>query len=320
VRGRAAGRPVPSGGVGELDARAAREELWRRYDAGDLDAGALEARLRAVDRAGDAAALRQALDAPVVTSSPRRRLLVAGGLAVVVLAAVAVPLVLLDRDADGGALTTTTGGRGEVPPVLPPGPTVVVDDVDCPELADAQAAIEAAAIQEPAANPSLLSEPAALPDGYRVDDDEDLQPGTDPDVAMQVSAGTPPPVAIRARTLSGELDVSMRTFQYASSEEALAAGRSVVAQGVCTYAADGFEVPDRPELRGSIVEGPIPTTAFVSFRIGDRRFTVSVVARTDPATGLADDEETEAARVLAGTVAALELDAARTPPTTVPDG
>src|SRR5688572_22163159 len=122
---------------------------------------------------------------------------------------------------------------------------------------------------------------------------------------MQINAGTPLPVAIRARTLSGELEVSMRGFQYASAEDAVAAGRSVLGQGVCLYGAEGFPVPDRPELVGSVVEGPIPATAFVGFRIAERRFTVSVVAVTDPDTGSASDEAIEAARVLAGTIAGL---------------
>ena len=139
-------------------------------------------------------------------------------------------------------------------------------------------------------------------------------PGTDPDIAMQINAGSPLPVAIRARTLSGDLDVSMRGFEYASADEAVAAGQSVLGQGVCLYGAEGFDVPGRPELVGSVVEGPIPATAFVGFRMGQRRFTVSVVADANPDTGSVSDEALEAARVLAGTIAGMELDAARTAP------
>ena len=299
-----------------LDGRSAREELWRRYDAGSLTAKELESRLRAVDRAGDDHALQQALDAPLTTTDPRRRALLIGGIAVVLLAAVAVPLVFLDGDADGGVTrsTGTTGGE-QVAPITPLGPTVVPQPVaDCEELEAAQARVDAANIDEPPSNPALLSDPPALPEGYRVDDDEELGPGTDPDIAMQINAGTPLPVAIQARTLSGDLDVSMRSFEYASADDATAAGRSVLGQGVCTYGAEGFEVPGRPELVGSVVEGPIPPTAFVGFRIGERRFTVSVVAAGNPDTGTVDDEDLEAAKALAATIAGLELDAARSGP------
>lgn len=299
--------------MGELDGRGAREELWRRYDAGELDAKALEARLRAVDRAGDEATLRQALDAPLTATDPRRRALLVAGIVVVLLVAVAVPLVVLGDDAEDALATTSTTGVAPpiTPPVLPP---IVQPAEDCEELDDAIAATAAAAIEEPAANPSLLSDPPALPEGYLVDDDEDVVPGTDPDIAMQVNAGNPLPVEIRARTLSGDLDVGLRTFRYASAEDAVAAGRSVIGSGVCTYGAEGFPVPDHPELIGSIVSGPIPTTAFVGFRMADRRFTVAVVADSDAVTGEVTDEALEAAKALAGTVAALELDAARTPP------
>jgi hypothetical protein len=325
-------RPVRSVGVGELDGRGAREELWRRYDAGALDAKQLEARLRAVDRAGDEPTLRQALDAPLTTTDPRRRMFLVAGIAVLLVVAIAVPLVVLDGDPDDAlAVTSTTGG--DVPPVTPPPvPAVIPAFEECDELDDAIAATEAAAIADLPANPSLLSDPPSLPEGYAVDDDEDLVPGTDPDIAMQINAGSPLPVEIRARTLSGELDVNIRSFRYASVDDAVAAGRSVIGSGVCTYGAEGFPVPDHPELTGSVVSGPIPTTAFVGFRYGDRRFTVAVVADDDPTTGQASDEALEAAKALAGTIAALELDAARSPsgpgeqqvgtvpPTLVPSG
>ena len=299
-----------------MDARAAREELWRRYDAGDLDTKALESRLRAVDRAGDEAALRQALDAPLTTTDPKRRAFLAGGVVLLLIVAIAVPLLVLGDDADDALATTSTTG-GAVP-VTPPGPTVVPlplpPQQDCDDLAEAVETTEAAGIDGTPNNPALLSEPPALPEGYRLDDDEDLAPGTDPDIAMQINAGTPLPVEIRARTLSGDLDVNLRSFRYGSADEAIAAGRSVIGQGVCNYGAEGFAVPDRPELVGSVVSGPIPTTAFVGFRIGDRRFTVSVVADVDPDTGQATDEMLEAAKALAATIAGLELDAARTAP------
>lgn len=301
--------------MGELDGRGAREALWGRYDAGDLDAKELESRLKAVDRAGDdPAALRQALDAPLTTTDARRKALVIGGVVLALLLAVAVPLFVLDDDAVSElGLTSTTGAAPPVTPAPLPVP-IGGGDVDCEELDDAIAATEAAAIADLPANPSLLSDPPLLPEGYEVDDDEDVAPGTDPDIAMQVNAGTPLPVEIRARTLSGDLDVGIRSFRYASPDDAIAAGRSVIGQGVCSYGAEGFTVPDRPELTGSVVSGPIPTTAFVGFRMGDRRFTVAVVAETDAATGEVTDEALAAAQALAGAIAALEVDAARTPP------
>jgi hypothetical protein len=306
--------------VGELDARAAREELWKRYDAGTLDAKELESRLRAVDRAGDAAARQQALDAPLSTTDPRRRILLIAGISLVLILAIVLPILFLGDDGDdpldaAGATGTTEEQFAPVPPLAPSFVPPPVEE--CDELADAIAAADAAAaaIEGPASNPSLLSDPPALPEGYRVDDDEDVIPGTDPDIAMQVNAGTPLPVEIRARTLSGDLDVGMRLFRYASAEEAIAAGRSVIGSGVCTYGAEGYPVPGRPELTGSVVSGPIPTTAFAGFRIGDRRFTVSVVAATDADTGEVTDEALEAAKALAGTIAGLELDAARSLPT-----
>lgn len=293
--------------MGALDGRSAREELWRRYDAGDLDASSLEARLRAVDRAADEDALRRALDAPITTADPTRRALLLGGIAVALIAAIALPLVLLGGESGGDDTVGTATTGGIAPPITPAQP--VPAPVDCPEVEDAMVAVDAAASDEPPANPSLLSDPPAVPEGYRVDDDEEIVPGTDPDIAMQVSAGSPLPVAIRARTLRGELDVSMRAFQYASVEDADAAGQSVVAQGACLYGAEQFGVPDRPDLVGSVAtDAPIPPTAFVGFRIGDRRFTVGVVAPSD------SDADLELAKALAGTIAGLERDAANTAP------
>lgn len=288
-----------------MDGRSARDELWRRYDDGTIGAEELEARLRLVDRAGDEATLRTALDGPLGEVGPRRRTAIVGGVGAALVAAVALPLVFLGDGSDGAATVgTATTGAVVAPPVVP-----VPVAPSCPEADDALAAIEAAALDELPANPALLSDPPVTPEGYTVDDDEEVVPGTDPDVAMQVLAGTPPPVAIRARTLRGDLDVTMRAFRFASVEEAGASGASVVANGVCNFGAEGFAVPDRPELTGSVVEGPIPLTTFVNFRLGDRRFSVAVVVAGDGGA-----EELAAAQALAGQVAALELDAARRAP------
>ena len=49
----------------------------------------------------------------------------------------------------------------------------------------------------------------------------------------------------------------------------------------CSFDAEAFTVPDHPELGGSVVTGVIPTTAFVGWRLGDRRFLVAVESDGD---------------------------------------
>lgn len=292
------------------DDRAARGELWRRYDAGALGAKELEVRLKALDRAGtDPAAVEKAIDGPLPTSIGRRPI-VAGLVGVLVLAAIGVPMLLGGDDGPGITRATGTTGAGEDITAPPLAVTTIPGGADCPELADAIAATEAGAalVTETVASDLLLSEPPVLPEGYTVDDDVDIVPGADPDIAMSVNAGTPLPVQIRARTFRGDLEVSMRTFRYESAQAAVDAGNSVIGQGVCTYGAAGFPVADHPELIGSMVSGPIPTTAFVGFRIADRRFTVSVQAASDA------DADVQAAQLLAGAVALAELESARVPP------
>lgn len=305
------------------DGRSAREELWRRYDAGALTSAELDTRLALVDRAGDdPAALTHAIDDPVPVRARRSgRIAVVAGVGAVVVALLAVGgWAVIGGDGDG----SDNGANGELdvdtdviaPAPLPfpgrpgPGPGPVVGaEADCPELDEALDRFAAAGGgDESAANPALLSDPPAVPDGYAVTDEDPITPGTDPNLAMSVNAGTPPPVEIVGRDVAGDLLVTMRTFRYASVEDADAAGQAVLGNAVCAYGMEHFDVPDRPEVIGSIVSGPIPTTAFAGFRLAERRFTVAVPAASDA------DADVEAAKLLAGTIAGLELDAARASP------
>ena len=289
------------------DRRAvAREALWRRFDAGAIATGGPAARLALVDRAGDdPVALARALDVPVPRRDRRstRRVLLAAGAVVAVLAAAAGGWWLVDGS--GGAGSDQSGPSiSETTLVLP---------VPLPEPARTAPsarrglvrAFDAIDGDEAPANPALLSDPPALPEGYDVADEDPIAPGTDPNVAMAVSAGTPAPEEILGRDVFGELLVTMRSFRYGSADDAETTARTVIEQSVCTYDIDGYDVPDRPEITGSVVSGPIPTTAFAGFRLAERRFSVAVVRRRSD-----DDADIEAARQLAGTIAGLEL----TPP------
>lgn len=293
--------------------RAAREELWRRYDAGVVTASELDARLVRVDRAGDdPAELAAALDGPVGRAydlGTNRRLILA---AIVVAVAVFLlsSIVWLVRDGDDpgtGARTTATGNAEPVPVPLPlPLPPGADPEADCAEGDDAVAAM--VAIDTPAENPALLSDPAALPEGYDVAEEDTIAVGTDPNIAMAVYSGIPNPVEILGRDVAGPLLVTMRAFRYESPDAAKAAAEGVVRTGVCNYDLQGFSLPDRPEITGAVVQGVIPTTAFASFRIGDRRVVVAVPSDGDGDAAIAEAQD------LAGLLAGLELDAARTPP------
>ena len=289
------------------EAGEARRALWARYDAGELTANELDARLNLVDRAGDdPAALERALTGPLRTGSGgrRRTLGLIGGAAFVMV--VVGGALLREEDPGSSGPTIATGGTGAV--VVPP-PIFEPPVVECAELDDFLDFFAGLDENAPPANPALLSDPVALPEGYSVGDEEDITQGTDPDVAMSVTAGNPPPVEILARTLIGPLPVTMRSFVYDSAESAGTAGADVLRQGVCTYGIERYDVPDRPEILGSVVSGPIPTTAFAGWRLGERRFSVAVQVGVD-----GDPEALAAAQSLAGTIAGLELDAARTPP------
>ncbi len=291
-------------------AEEARTALWARYDDGGLGADELDARLRAIDRAGDdPLALERALSGPVrITPAGRKRWLGIGA-AVVVVILLAAAAVALGGDPEEGEANGPTGGGNFEPIPLPQPQPGVVEAVDCPELDEAIAATEDIANDESPANPALLSEPPALPDGYTVADQVTLEPGSDPDLSMNIAAGSPLPIDIFARALIGELTVTMRTFTYESAEAAAESGLSVIDDAICTYAGEPYAFPDHPGVTGSTISGIIPTTAFANWRLGERRFTVSVVAAID-----GDPESAAEAEALAGTIAALELEAAQTAP------
>jgi hypothetical protein len=226
-------------------------------------------------------------------------------------AAVAVALLVAGGIAFLDDGPRPTAGARE-PGVIIDGGDIVLPEplpVDCPELDDAVERFEAIDEETPAANPALLSDPPALPEGYSISVEDDILVGSDPNVSMSVSAGNPPPVEILGRSLHGPLVVTMRAWVYASADDAGSAGMSVLRDAVCTYDIEPFDVPDRPDVLGSTVSGIIPTTAFASWRLAERRFTVAVEAGAD-----GDPDATAAAQQLAGTIAAMELDAARTAP------
>jgi hypothetical protein len=288
---------------------AARGSLWASYDRGEIGADELSARLRALDRAADdPAAVERALSGPVHIANPRRRRVASMLLGSVAVVALGAGLVTFVGDAEGPGRQQPGGFDPGVPITVVGG--VAIDPVppDCPELDDAVARFEALDEETTAANPALLSDPPALPEGYTVGVDDDITPGSDPNISMSVSAGTPLPHSIQGRTLTGELPVTMRAWVYDSGEAAGQAGMSVLSQGVCQYDAEPFDT-GRPEILGSVVTGVIPTTAFASWRLAERRFTVAVEAGTD-----ASEEATAAAQQLAATIAGLEYDAANTPP------
>lgn len=286
-----------------VDHAGGRAELWRRYDAGELSADELEARLGLLDRAaaGDTAAVEAALDGPVPlrrrASSRRMALGAAGAFAVVALVA-GVVVVAGALGGDGGGTATVAGGAP-----AGAGPTVVVaPPAPAPPCEDLAPAVDVSG--EAPATEALLSDPPFVPDGYEHAGDDDVEPGFDTDIAMSTAAGNPPPVEIAARELDGDLVVRMRAFRHASPEDARGAAASV-ADSACSFGATRFEIADRPELAGTVVSGPIPTTAFASWTLGDRRFIVAVES------GGEDPDDLAEAQALAGAVAGAELDAAR---------
>jgi hypothetical protein len=126
---------------------------------------------------------------------------------------------------------------------------------------------------------------------------------------MAGASGNPLPNEIRARSLTGELLVRMRTWRYVNAATAAEASASAAMLGCATPAAEPFVVPDHPELNGTLVlGGAIPTTAFTGWRLADRRFSVAVQPASD------DPDDIEAAPGLAAVIALAELDAARNPP------
>jgi hypothetical protein len=295
-----------------VDGGEARSELWRRYDAGTIDADELEARLRMVDHAalGDADEVRRAVDGIVPIRrrrSTRKAVVLTLGVLGVMAIAGGVVTVAASGDDDGGAdinggfgPVTTAIGILPVPAPAPPPP-------DCDEFT---ALLEENGGQfgfpDLPANPVLLTDPPYLPAGYERTSEDDIVPGTDPDIAMSTAAGNPLPIEILGRSLDGgEFPVRMRAFVFDSVETAQQNSRDLARNGLCNFDGERFSVEGRPELFGSVVTGVIPTTAFVSFTLGDRRVIVAAEA------GAGD---VEGARRIAGEIAGAELDAARTAP------
>ena len=154
--------------------------------------------------------------------------------------------------------------------------------------------------------PPCLTAPPYLPAGYELTSEDGIVPGTDPDIAMSTAAGNPLPIEILGRSLGGgEIPVRMRAFVFDSVETAQQNSRDLARNGLCSFDGERFTVEGRPELFGTVVTGVIPTTAFVSFTMGERR----VIVAAEAGTG-----DVEAARLLAGEIAGAELDAARTAP------
>jgi hypothetical protein len=293
-----------------MDGAQARAELWRRYDAGDVSAAEVETRLQLLDRAGDdEAAVRRALDGRLSLAHRAR------GRRTVVLAALALLLVggtgvVAVAKGDNGASPTATSvfnGGGAGPVIVDRGVAVDVAVEPFPPPPPPECLPEEEAPADPEgelpANPSLLSDPAFVPEGYEIDDDDDMAPGFDPDLAMSTASGNPAPVEIRARELAGDLVVRIRGWRYDDAATASEAGRSTLAIA-CQYTVDSNRDEANPQILVSLVSGPIPDTAFAGFQVGERRVLVSVET--------AGDED--AARALAAEIARAEYDAATNPP------
>ena len=295
-----------------MDGGEARSELWRRYDAGTIDADELEARLRMVDQAalGDADQVRRAVDGTVPIRrrrSTRKAVLVTlAVLGVIALAGGVVTVAAGGSDDDHLDDIAVVPGVGQVtivggPVPLPPPPP------DCEEF---EALLEENGgqfgIPDVPASPVLLTDPPYLPAGYERTSEDDIVPGTDPDIAMSTAAGNPLPVQILGRSLGGgEFPVRMRAFVFDSVETAQQNSRSLARDGLCNFDGERFSVEGRPELFGTVVTGVIPTTAFVSFTLGEQR----VIVAAESGVG-----DVEGARLLAGEIAGAVLDAARTAP------
>jgi hypothetical protein len=291
-----------------VDGSEARSELWRRYDAGTIDADELEARLRMVDQAalGDADEVRRAVDGSVPIRRRRStRKAVVLTLAILGVVAIAGSVVTVAAGDDGDTVSVGPGAVvtfAPVPAVLPEPPPP-----DCDEFT---ALLEENGgqfgIPDLPANPVLLTDPPYLPPGYERTSEDDIVPGTDPDIAMATAAGNPLPIEIVGRSIAGgEFPVRMRAFVFDSVETAQQNSRDLARSGLCNFDGERFAIDERPELFGTVVTGVIPTTAFVSFTLGDRRVIVAAEA---------GDGDLEVAKALAVEIAGAELESARTAP------
>lgn len=293
---------------------AARSELWRRFDAGEVLADELEARLQLLDRAGDddEAAIAAAVSAavPIRRRRSTRRLVVAlaGLLALVAGAGGVVALAgALDGDGSSGSGNGAAAGFEDtfaaggpvvaVPGVVAPVPAPPVECTEAERLRDEPTGTEAPADPEP------FSDPPVTPEGYDVAvERESIAPGNDFDLAMSSAAGNPLPVEVWGRDLTGELVVRMRTFVYGDADQAVEAA-ATAAQTGCSFGAEFSETDDGIGL-AVVRNAGIPTTVFASWRLEERRFIVAVEPAGD------EDERIGAARTLAVEIASAEREAA----------
>jgi hypothetical protein len=305
------------------DAREiARADVWRRFDAGEIGAAEVEARLRRIDRAVDDDTVAGAASGtlPITSRLSRRSLALIGALGVIVVGlgvAAVVTGVGEDELGAGGGQTVGTGevgaptdggvgvivGGPAVDPVAPPpfvGP-------GCEALDDLTAAQEASGVdvtQQPT-NPVLLTDPAFVPEGWEFGDDYSVTPGGESDIAMSTAAGTPGPIEIAARDLDGPRRITMRTFVYEDHDTAVAASSSAPMTSLCSFNGRLVEDPSGNGLFTVVLtDAPIPPAAFSGWLRGDRRFTVMVEAAST------EEADLDAAAAAAGEIAAAELAAA----------
>src|SRR5262245_55430849 len=263
-----------------------------------------------VDQAalGDAEQVRRAVEGTVPIrrrrSARKAVLLSLGVLGVIAVAGGLLTVVAAGDDAPdvtNGPFGPVTTGIGVVPVVPPDQPP------DCDEFTELLEEDGGQfGVPDLPANPVLLTDPPYVPAGYERTSEDEIVPGTDPDIAMSTAAGNPLPIQILGRSLGGgEFPVRMRAFVFDSVETAQQNSHDLARSGLCNFDGERFPVEGRPELFGTVVTGVIPTTAFVSFTIGDRR----VIVAAEQGAG-----DLEGAKRVAGEIAGAELDAARTAP------
>jgi hypothetical protein len=292
------------------DRGAARGELWRRFDAGLIDADQLEARLQLVDRAANGTALAAAVDGRL----PARRrvrpgtLYMAGRTAVAVVGAILLlaggMAFLAIRDArtstNAPAATALTLPALQGPVVPPVAPVAPGQAASCP-AADAATASQDPLPPETAfdapQSDHLLADPPPAVDGYEVTYDAE-QTGAETDSAWSVAAGSnPAPSRTWVRTRQGDDRVEIHAYLYDSHATAMAVGHDAFVTGVCNF--NGLPVPV-DGLPGSYVltVTTLEPTAYTGFTLGPVRVVVA-----------AFDADLELARTHAIAVAKAEHDA-----------
>ncbi|SRR6266545_450587 len=287
-----------------VDATSARAELWERYDAGRIGADELEARLQLVDRAGDPDALAAALDGAVPFHRRRTVRRARPG----VLAAVAVTVVI----AVTGVVVASAIGDGRegsglgqnriaiaVDGVPVPAPPVTPVGVAGAAVEPATTAVPDCEEAKPRADDAgpppedlvfgdhILSDPPAVPEGFTLVDDFEV--GAETDVAWQISAGDPPPLATWGRVLQASDEsgttIEMRGYEYESAEIAARIATDGGKVGICQYQGKPFDVPGIPRAGGLTVTVAGPT-AYASFTTGAHRV---IVAAKQPDLDLATE-------------------------------